>query len=215
LLFIGAAVGYIVGAGLDHRRLTRFTKPFAMPLLVAAYLLACRSPSLWIVVGLGCGAVGDVCLMYAERKRYFVAGLAAFLLGHLAYLAAFLGPVVRAGVTSPWAFAAAVPFAAFGVLVYRTLRPGLGTMKVPVALYTGVILAMAMAAFLRVFSVGALLGWLPLLGALSFMVSDTLLAYQRFREPIPFGRTLKALTYVAAQSLIVLGYLKAGGLRGV
>jgi uncharacterized membrane protein YhhN len=212
-LFVVASCGYILAAGRPNRRVIWYIKPFAMPLLGLAYVLACRNPNPWILGGLGCGAAGDVFLIRAERSGFFLAGLAAFLLGHLAYLVAFMGPVLRSGPASPWVFAAAVPLAAFGVAVYRCLRPGLGRMKLPVALYTVVILGMALAALLRVSAAAGLPFWLPLFGALCFIASDTLLAWQRFRGPILSGRTLVALTYIAAQTLIVLGYLLADGLR--
>ena len=74
-------------------------------------------------------------------------------------------------------------------------------------MYTVVILGMALAALMRVSSAAGLPYWLPLFGALCFVASDTLLAFQRFRGPIRSGRTLVALTYVAAQTLIVLGHV--------
>jgi len=212
-LFTAAACGYILAAGSRNRRLVWFTKPLAMPLLGLAYVLACRSPNPWILAGLGCGAAGDVFLIRAERSGFFLAGLAAFLLGHLSYLVAFAGPVLRSRTASPWIFAAVVPLAVYGVLVYHCLRPGLGSMKLPVALYTAVILGMALAALLRVSLISGLPFWLPLCGALCFIASDTLLAWRRFRGPIRSGRTLVALTYIAAQTLIVIGYLLAGGPR--
>jgi uncharacterized membrane protein YhhN len=213
ILFVVAACGYIFAAGRSNRRVTWYTKPFAMPFLALAYVLASRSPNLWILAGLGCGTAGDIFLIRGERRSFFMTGLAAFLFGHVAYLVAFLGPVLQTGMLSVWMFTAALPLAAFGILVYRMLRPGLGGLKVPVALYTVVILSMALAALLRVSSTSGLPFWLPLLGALSFIVSDTLLAYQQFRGPITSGRTLVAATYVGAQTLIVLGYLLINDLR--
>jgi uncharacterized membrane protein YhhN len=207
VLFMAAACGYVLAAGRSNSRVTWYTKPFAVPLLALTYVLASPHPNLWILAGLGCGTVGDVFLIHPERRGFFMAGLAAFLFGHVAYLAAFLRPVFQAGVASAWLFAAALPLAAFGILVYCILRPGLGGMKVPVALYTAVILSMALAALLRVSSVSGLPFWLPLLGALCFIASDALLAYQQFRGPVTSGRTLVAVTYVGAQTLIVLGYL--------
>jgi uncharacterized membrane protein YhhN len=213
ILFMVAACGYILAAGRSNRRVTWYTKPLAMPFLALTYLLASRSPNLWILAGLGCGTVGDIFLIRPERKSFFMAGLAAFLFGHVAYLVAFLSQVLQTGMPSVWILATALPLAAFGILIYRMLWPGLGGLKVPVALYTVVILSMALAAVLRVSSTSGLPFWLPLLGALSFIVSDTLLAYQQFRGPITSGRTLVAATYVGAQTLIVLGYLLIHYLR--
>jgi uncharacterized membrane protein YhhN len=207
-LFLLAAAGYVVAVGTGRRRLTWFTKPFVMPLLAVTYALASGSPSAWILAGLACGTAGDVLLIRAERRSFFLGGLAAFLLGHAAYVVAFLLSALSGQVRAPWVFASALPLAAAGLLVYRQLRPGLGAMKLPVALYTAVILSMAFAAVLRAFSVSGLSFWLPVVGAVCFLVSDTLLAYQRFRGPLPAGNTLVALSYLGAQLLIVLGYLQ-------
>jgi uncharacterized membrane protein YhhN len=207
-LFLLAALGYVFAAGTQRRRLTWFTKPLVMPLLALTYALAAGRPSWWILVGLACGTVGDVFLIRPERRSFFLAGLASFLLGHLAYTVAFSLSALSGELTSPWVFAGVVPLAAVGVVVYRGLRPGLGSMKLPVAAYTAVVLLMALAALLRRFAVSGGGFWLPLFGALSFLVSDTLLAYQRFRGPLPVGAMLVALTYVGAQLLIVLGYLR-------
>lgn len=213
ILFLVVACGYIIAAGRSNRRFALHTKPFTIPLLLLTYVPASRSPNLWIVAGLGCGAVGDVFLIRAKSRGFFLAGLAAFLFGNLAHLLAFLSSVLQTGIVSVWTFAAALPFATFGILVYHILRPGLGGMKVPVALYMAVILSMALAALLRVSTASGLPFWLPLLGALLFIVSDALLAYQQFRGPITNGRTLVAVTYLGAQALIVLGYLFTNGLR--
>jgi uncharacterized membrane protein YhhN len=178
-LFLLSAAAYVLACERSPGRLLWFTKPLMMPLLAAAYLLASQSPSIWIVAGLLLGAIGDTALIEPERGNRFLIGLAAFLLGHLAYVVALLAPVVRAGSVEPWALAAAVVLAAVGFFVYRLLRPGLGRMKGPVLLYTIVILAMALAALLRAPVVSGAMAsapvvpgpvvpgpafWLPLLG---------------------------------------------------
>lgn len=206
-LFVVAAGGYILAAGTRSRRLTWLTKPFAMPFLALAYATASVEPDVWILVGLLTGAVGDVALIDADRRNRFALGLAAFLLGHLAYIAAFLRPLTSGAPVAPTLLVAVVPLAMLGFVVYRILRPGLETMKIPVVAYTTVILAMALAALLRgSFATGPAF-WLPLAGAVCFLVSDTALAYRIFRGWFRFADRLVAVSYVAAQVLIVAGFL--------
>ena len=213
MLFAAASLGYIRAAQTERLRLKWLTKPFAVPLLCVTYLLASRDPNPWIVGGLLCGAAGDV-LLIPNGKAFFLSGLAAFLLGHLAYLAAFLQPVLREGLASPLLLLAAAPLAVLGVVLYRALRPGLGRMKLPVGIYMGVILCMALASVLRAGLGPALPFWLPLLGAVAFLVSDAILACREFGRPIPHGSFAVALTYLAAQALIAAGFLLGNGVAG-
>ncbi|MFO7781644.1 MAG: lysoplasmalogenase [Spirochaetia bacterium] len=211
-LFVLAAVGFVLACERRTGPLIRITKPLMMPLLAVAYLLASARPTYWIVAGLLLGAIGDTALIEPDRGNRFLIGLAAFLLGHIAYVAALLAPVLRDGLPEPWMFLAAAVLAVAGRVVYRLLRPGLGSMKRPVLLYTTVILAMVLAALLRAPLVSGPAFWLPLSGALFFVASDTALAYRAFRRPFPYAGQVVAVTYVLAQSLIVTGVALGEGL---
>lgn len=213
VLFVVAALGYILAAETENPRLKWLTKPFAIPLLCVTYLLAARNPNPWILGGLLCGAAGDV-LLIPNRKTFFLAGLVAFLLGHVAYVAAFLEPVAREGLSSPLLILVAAPLSVLGVLFYRAVKSGLERMKLPVGIYIGVILCMAVASVLRAGLVAGLLFWLPLLGAVTFLVSDAILACREFGRPIPHGNVLVAITYLAAQTLIAVGFLFGNGVAG-
>ena len=147
-------------------------------LCLSVWLLPRRNANArWISVGLLLSAVGDFCLEWASS--WFLAGLVAFLLAHLAYLTAYVRLVRRARLIL------LVPVAAFGIASFRVLEPALGDMMIPVALYTTVICCMLWRAW-------ALIGerpdeprkaWLAALGATSFALSDTLVAWNRFVEP--------------------------------
>ena len=147
-------------------------------LCLSVWLLPRRNANArWISVGLLLSAVGDFCLEWASS--WFLAGLVAFLLAHLAYLTAYVHLVRRARLIL------LVPVAAFGIGSFRVLEPSLGDMTIPVALYTTVICCMLWRAW-------ALIGerpreplkaWSAALGATSFALSDTLVAWNRFVEP--------------------------------
>ena len=214
-LFLAAAAGYVVAAGLERRGLKILTKPFAVPLLALAYVLAGREPNQWILAGLACGFAGDLFLIWPERKSLFAAGLAAFLMGHLAYLTAFLEPLFDGNGVAPLVFAAGIPLAVGGVLLYRVFRPSLGSLKIPVAVYMGVILAMGLVAVIRVAASPCLPSWLTFVGALCFLASDAMLGVRQFRGrgSFRFADALVGASYIGAQTLIVLGFVLEAGWR--
>ncbi len=171
----------------------------ALLLLLAALLTSAHGHryQVAIVAGLGCSLVGDVMLMLPRDR--FVPGLAAFLLAHLAYLVAF-----TSGVPIGTAPALLLPLTATGILLLRLLWPGLGQYRVPVLLYTAAIVLMVWRAWGRDWlapSGGALLA---AGGATLFMLSDAILALNRFRRPFAGAQIAIISSYVAAQVLIAL-----------
>jgi uncharacterized membrane protein YhhN len=92
--------------------------------------------------------------------------------------------------------------------LFNFLKDGLGAMLIPVAIYMLVILTMATTAYLRKNSVNILSYGLVFLGALFFMISDSILAINKFHQPIPWSDISIMATYAIAQYLIVLGILK-------
>lgn len=148
----------------------------------------------WIIAGLALSAVGDVALIPAAR-RWFLAGLVAFLLGHVAYLLAFATRI------PPWtlhpAAAAAIVATSLGAWLY--LRPHVGAMRWPVLAYMGVITAMAIGAFAM--SAGGGDARIALAASL-FYLSDLTVARSRFVPGAGFADRLVGLPlYYAAQFL--------------
>jgi uncharacterized membrane protein YhhN len=190
-----AIVAFVVGVARDMPLLRLVTKP--LPVLGLAVLAASRRTrhSVTIAGGLVLGAVGDVLL--EASPRLFVAGLVAFLAGHVAYVVAFLDGERRLHVVR-----ALPPFAA-GIAVLALLWPGLGPMRVPVTAYMLVICAMAWRAASRV-ERGRPDAWLALAGATLFLVSDSALGIARFLAPFPGRRAVILSTYWAAQLLVAL-----------
>jgi uncharacterized membrane protein YhhN len=128
----------------------------------------------WILVALALGWLGDVLLIPKDARRAFAAGLGSFLLGHLAFAAAFL---IR-GVAWPWLVAGALAAAAAAVPVLRWLGPHVpASLRGPVHAYVAVISAMVAAA---AGSFGAAGGAALLAGALGFFASDLAVARERF-----------------------------------
>lgn len=167
-------------------------------LLLAVIALRAGAP-VPLSLGLLLGALGDFCLSRPGRGM-FLAGMAAFAAGHLAYLALFLG--LGAG---PPPLLPALALLIGGVAAALWIAPRAEGMVAPVRGYIAVIAAMTLAALgLR----GA-----PMLvsGALVFVASDFVLALQRF--VLAPGRAARAAAYLVwalywpAQALILAGGL--------
>jgi uncharacterized membrane protein YhhN len=130
---------------------------------------------LWIFAGLLCSAAGDILLM-PDSQRSFLAGLLAFLCGHLCYAAGFL----HGSYNTTWLVLNGVAALALLALSLRWLLPHLDTgWKAPVILYTTVITGMLLSAGLRATQPGSLA---ILAGAWGFAFSDLAVARQRFVE---------------------------------
>lgn len=133
-----------------------------------------------IFLGLVFGAIGDVALL-GHSKRAFLAGLVAFLIGHIGYVVA----VAFVEAPQTWIAQAGI-YAALPVLVggvaLVVLWPRLGTMKVPVILYVITIVTMVIAALAvgRGTAISEPHRYLFVAGAALFFVSDLSVARNRF-----------------------------------
>lgn len=209
-LFILLAVLAIAGsllAGGDQsgwRWLHYLTKPTATLLLLVAVLRNIDPSSgaygKAIVVGLAFAAAGDFFLMLPGD--YFLAGLVCFLLTHCAYIWALTRDSRFAADKTMFALFTVIGFVVIAGL-WSSLPPG---MRVPVVIYALALAAMAAQAISRdrQIAIGApqkSAARSAALGGLLFMVSDTLLAYGRFRWNIPYNAVWVLGTYYAAQWL--------------
>jgi uncharacterized membrane protein YhhN len=154
-----------------------------------------------IIAGLLFSLVGDIFLMLPRDR--FIPGLLSFLLAHLFYIAAFTfeGGAIAA---TERGLLYAVPFLLYGAVMLRVLLPGLGSMKAPVIIYMLVIMWMAWQALNRWAGTGQEGSALAFVGALFFVVSDSILALNRFRRPFASAQAYVMSTYFLAQYLIAL-----------
>ncbi len=147
-----------------------------------------------IIIGLLFSLAGDVFLMLPSDR--FLAGLVAFLIAHLFYIAAFLSEI---SALTWWPL---VPLVIYGIVIYTIVASSLGKLKLPVLIYVVVILIMAWLAWERWSQTGQSGALLAFAGAVLFVISDTILAIDRFRGAFKLSRALNLTTYFAAQWLI-------------
>lgn len=139
---------------------------------------------------------GDVLLMLPPR--YFIAGLASFLIGHLFYIIAFVTDV--GFVWSWWG----LPLLVYAGFIYWLLHAYLGKMRIPVIFYITTISVMAWQALGRWSIAPGSSVLLAAVGASFFVVSDSVLSYNLFRQKFSAARIIVLTTYWVAQWFIAM-----------
>ncbi|MCX6018571.1 MAG: lysoplasmalogenase [Chloroflexi bacterium] len=195
----------------------RLWKPAATAMAIAASLLSLtqgRSPvyAMLVTIGLVFCLIGDVYLIDGERPEMFMRGLFAFLLGHMVFIAAFtvVQQATGAALDFERELASAAVLAVLVTLFFLYMRDGMGALRGPVLVYMAVIALMVHRAV-----GGAELGRsfpsqsaLAVGGAMLFMISDVILALNRFvfpADPSDGGDRVWVLsTYYGAIALIAL-----------
>ncbi|MDM0012327.1 lysoplasmalogenase family protein [Variovorax sp. J22P168] len=202
VLFVDAAALASASGALSIPALHFIAKPLALSLLIVFAIVRARREAmprrfaLLLVAGLAASLAGDVLLMW---PHLFVPGLVGFLLAHLAYVALFAQGVAL--FPRPRALALTL---AIAVLMYAFLWWGglPAALRIPVGLYVVVIACMAAQALGRAAVIGDAAARRVALGACLFMLSDALLATNRFVQPLPLASLWVLASYYAAQWLI-------------
>jgi alkylglycerol monooxygenase len=200
LLVEAAALATATGAE-NMIELHRVFKPLAMLLaiaVVARRLALADKPhrfAVLLVAGLAASLAGDAFLMF---PGFFISGLVSFLVAHLFYIALF-----KQGVGwFPNTRALAITLG-FGGAMYAFLYNGLNpVLKVAVAAYVVVIALMAAQAIGRALVSRDKHAALVAVGAAFFMLSDALLATNKFAFEFPMAQFWVLATYYVAQLLI-------------
>src|SRR5262245_42711577 len=152
-------------------------------------------------------SLGDA-LLDLDPERLFTSGLLAFLVAHFIYILLFVRNWVRPLRPKGWQLALQAAVLIYSMLLSHWLSPSLGEIAGPVMLYICVITVMAASAILAVFSKP----WVYS-GVILFLVSDSILAVNKFKSPVPLRGYLVWATYYFAQYGIAIGFMreKLGG----
>jgi uncharacterized membrane protein YhhN len=181
------------------------TKSLLMPLLVVFYLLEAKSVDPWLLGALAAALVGDVLLLRYDSPPRFLAGQVAFLIGQVLWAIAFLNSMGGFKNVPLWFALVAIPYGAALLFLLARLWKCLAENRAGFVVYGASILFMSAMALARGFSFSGPAFWLPFVGSLFFIVSDTTLAFHVFHGKIRHDDLYVMPTYVAAQTLLVLG----------
>ena len=197
-LYAALAIASSASAAKHSRAGAWATKPLLMPALAAFALAAAgdRKKDMRLpATGMALSGLGDIALLGTES--WFVPGMGAFAAAHACYIAALARDGAARGVRPRVAAGYAALWAVFIAVLWR----GLGSLRVPVAAYSLLLVSMAVLASGRNREAAA--------GGALFVVSDALIACGLAGvSAVPGQESAVMPTYVAAQFLLAAGYLR-------
>ena len=212
ILLILVSTGEILSQAFELAMLHLLSKPLILIIISVWFYLETKSKydgfAKIMQVGFLFAWLGDVLLMFVEKDPiFFMLGLAAFLTTHILYIIAFNKSVKDSALPAylkknPMS---AAPFVMLGGVLFYMLYSNLGELLAPVFVYTSVIVIMVIFALNRRGRVGEESFKLIYYGALVFMLSDSLLAVNKFLNPIPYSGVLIMVPYIVAQFMIMKG----------
>jgi uncharacterized membrane protein YhhN len=211
-LFVAVSTAELLSMIVGWPMVHSVTKPLIMLSLTGYYWINAERRSLTFMLALLFCWLGDVLLMFESTAAlFFIFGLVSFLIGHLLYMISYRQ--LRGDDTSHellWTqkIRFSIPIVLVGTGLITVLFPTLGVLKIPVLLYSMVLVGMVMTALFRYGRTSSLSFWMVFAGAAFFMISDSLLAINKFYAPLPSAGFLIMLTYIGAQYLIVEGSLR-------
>jgi len=211
--FIIVSSGEIVAVAFGIEILQWICKPLLMVTLGVYYYSRMGKVELvlvWPVIGAVLFSLGgDVALMFQSYSEvYFMAGLASFLVAHLCYLVAYRrhrDEAKEGGLSGIQRFRAAMPVVLAGTGLITILYPHLGPLKIPVTLYAIILIMMVLHALFRFGHTHQRSFWMVFIGAILFMISDAVIAINKFLSAFSAAGLVIMITYILAQFLIIRG----------
>ncbi len=218
----------------NQKRTRYLTKPATLLALIIWYtqMGGWQSPYFWFGLGLSFSLAGDVFLLFPAR--YFPAGLGAFLVAHLCYIAGFNQSLPVLNSIALLVALVVIILAFFLLLNIRKslVQHGHRSLVPAIMVYGAIISLMLLSALASLwrpdwlavheyhlvrlnFLLSSL--WYPnlpitpailaTLGASLFFLSDALLVKNRFISPIPRGNLWVMITYHFGQILLAIAVI--------
>jgi uncharacterized membrane protein YhhN len=187
-------------------------KALIMPLLILILWVNFRNEITGIhrlmIIALVFSWAGDVTLEFSgQYEMMFMMGLLCFMATQVLYFIIFYRTPGTANNLRRLSFGI-IPVYVYGAFLVYFLYDDLGDMRVPVIVYACVILTMLSGAISRLGKVSRISYYLVLSGAMLFVLSDSMIAVNKFSYPFSGSRVLIMSTYVTGQFLILMGIIK-------
>lgn len=201
----------IYAAFTNQSSIKYISTPILMPLLAIFYILCTRKKNWLVIAALILSFIGDVLNQWQSNEDIFMIETAAFLLALVCYIIVLNQPISHLSKVPPAIYSLSIVYIAYGIIVFLKLRPYLGEMEFPCLIYLAIVLLMSFSALIRIGQYKGRSLWLPLIGSLLFIASDTFLAVNAFQYngQMRYGDFLTTIFYLPAQVLIVLGLIPA------
>lgn len=204
VLFLGFAIIYLLSTLFQSEIVEIWLKPFLIPALaIAVFKINNLTVKKWLLLALLFSWLGDVFFLFvAQDSSFFLLGLLSFLIAHLFYIILFFKLQENAHRYFN-RFTSLVLLYLFGFLYF--LWDFLDEMKISIMIYAIVVSLMLFVSIQINLSRQNKASRLIVLGAFFFVLSNSLLAVNKFYSPIYLYSLLVMSTYLSAQFLLVYG----------
>ena len=201
LLFVFLACMFVLSTLVKPYPLSWAVKILPMLLLIglAVSQLGFEKENKYFILGLTLSVCGDFILDH-DREHWFIFGLGAFFIAHLFYLAS-LKPNFKKIIQVKY-LVKTIIYLVYGVSMLLLFAEGLGELFVPVFGYMSILLLMALATVLS----DKTNIWL-IVGGLSFVLSDSLIGFDKFYMTIENNHFAVMITYYFAQFALLTGFV--------
>jgi len=210
LLFFLVSAGELLSIVFQMNELQLVCKPLIMITLGAYYFQrASDNRSVLAIMAILFSLGGDIALMMDSSDQiFFMVGLISFLISHIFYILVYRQHRVNEiadALVGIQKLRVAFPIVLAGTGLVVILYPSLGALQFPVMIYALVLVVMVLNALFRYGRTNFKSFWLVFGGAMLFMISDSVLAINKFLHPVPNSGLYIMSTYIAAQFLIIEG----------
>ncbi|MCF8539434.1 MAG: lysoplasmalogenase [Candidatus Nanopelagicales bacterium] len=193
-----------------------WTKPLLMPALLLWVIDVTRTLGnrglwfRWLVAALLFSWLGDIALM-GTSQAWFLIGIGAFALAQISYIAMFTKVTkvtnftVKPGISlvRAWKFTL-IPYVGYWITMNVVITAGV--LQIPVVFYSALLTAMAISALNIALRLNRPWRFVPAVGAVSFVISDSMIALEEFNglHVVP---GLVMVTYLVGQAMIAVGVI--------
>jgi len=186
------------------------TKPLLIPLIILYYIFTVSLFTInwFLIIALIFGLLGDISLMIGREGKWFMMGLGSFLIGHIFYIIVYIMIMESSIVLFPalgWLLL--IPLVIITLFIYFRIKGKMGDLQIPTIVYMVVIFMMSFFAMLLLPKFSIIGFTFVYIGAILFIVSDGLIAIDKFDVDIPKERVFIMITYVLAQLFITQGVI--------
>ncbi len=211
-LFVADLITEIIAIYYNLTNVRFITKPLLMisiGLFIWQQVIVDKKIKLFLISAIGFSLVGDIFLLLEKSNNSsFIFGLVSFLLAHIFYILLFLHIKQSQLPLRRWNPFFITILLAYVVILCYILGPNLGALKIPVIIYSLVLSFMLIAAYHSFNFINQTGGRWVITGAFFFVVSDSLLAINKFYISLANSGVAIMITYALAQLFIAIGITK-------
>jgi len=198
-VFVFASILDVVGITFSMPILVYIFKPLIIFSLLFLYVFSLPKRLKWYVFALELSFFGDVFLMFSG-ELFFIFGLISFLIAHLLFIKIVIGRIKEFNFLK--VICSTIPFLIVFILLIFTLKDSLQEMLWPVVIYGSTITIFGIVSLVNFLESKSTKSLLMLIGAIVFMISDSILAINKFHTQEHLFEVSIMVTYILAQYLI-------------